>query len=98
MITNRTIKKHLQAHAPHLTHNEAFMADTIRQINLLPTPESELQKSLRRYNLMEQLAMRMDVARCLLIGGSSSIAVVYVAFAHLETILTTITTWLSVLI
>lgn len=73
------------------------MADTIRQIDLLPTPEGEFQRSLRRYNLMEQLAMRMDAARWLLIGGSGSIAIGYVTFVHLETILTTITTWLSVL-
>ena len=97
MITNRKIRKHLQAHTSQPTHNEAFMADTIRQIDLLPTPEGELQKSLHRYNLMEQLAMRMDIARWLLIGGSSSIAVGYVTFLHLETILTTLTTWLSVL-
>ena len=73
------------------------MADTIRQIDLLPAPEGELQKSLRRYNLMELLVMRMDVARWLIIGGSGSIAVGYVTFIHLEAILTTITTWLSVL-
>ena len=54
MITTRQIKKHLQAHAPQPTHSEAFMADTIRQIDLLPAPEGELQKSLRRYNLMER--------------------------------------------
>ena len=41
--------------------------------------------------------MRMDVARWLLIGGSSSIAVGYVTFVHLDTILTTLSTWLSVL-
>ena len=97
MITNRKIKKHLQAYAPQPTHSEDFMADTIRQIDLLPTPEGELQKSLRRYNLMELLAMRMDVARWLIIGGSGSIVVGYVTFIHLEAILTTITTWLSVL-
>ena len=56
------------------------MADTIRQIDLLPAPEGELQKSLRRYNLMERLAMRMDVARWLIVGGSGSIAVVYSAY------------------
>ena len=97
MITNRKIRKHLQAHAPQPTHSEEFMEDTIRQIDLLPTPEGEFQRSLRRYNLMEQLAMRMDAARWLLIGGSGSIAIGYVTFVHLETILTTITTWLSVL-
>ena len=97
MITNRKIRKHLQAHAPQPTHSEEFMADTIRQIDLLPTPEGEFQRSLRRYNLMEQLAMRMDAARWLLIGGSGSVAIGYVTFVHLETILTTITTWLSVL-
>lgn len=94
MITNRKIRKHLQVHAPQPTHSEEFMADTIRQIDLLPTPEGEFQKSLRRYNLMEQLAMRMDIARWLLIGGSGSILVGYLTFVHLDTILTTLTTWL----
>ena len=73
------------------------MENTIRQINLLPTPEGDLQKSLRRYNLVERLAMCMDVARWLIIGGSGSIAVGYVTFIHLEAILTTLTSLLSVL-
>jgi hypothetical protein len=73
------------------------MADTIRQIDLLPAPEGELQKSLRRYNLMERFAMRMDVARWLIIGGSGSLAVGYMTYINLETILTTLTTWLNVL-
>ena len=73
------------------------MADTIRQINLMPSPSSELQSSLHRYNLMERLAMRMDVARWLIIGGGGSIAVGYLTFVHLETILTTLTTFLRVL-
>ena len=97
MITNRKIKEHLLSHAPKPTQSEAFMADTIRQIDMLPAPEDELQKSLHRYNLMERLAMRMDIARWLIIGGSGSIAVGYLTFVHLETILTTLTTWLSVL-
>jgi hypothetical protein len=66
------------------------MADTIRQINLMPSPSSELQKSLRRYTMLEQLAMRMDVARWLLVGGTGSVAVGYVLFSHLEAILTAI--------
>ena len=97
MITNRKIKEHLLSHAPQPTQSEAFMADTIRQIDMLPAPKDELQKSLHRYNLMERLAMRMDIARWLIIGGSGSIAVGYLTFVHLETILTTLTTWLSVL-
>ena len=97
MITNRKIKEHLLSQAPQPTRSEDFMKDTIRQINMLPAPEDELQKSLYRYNLMERLAMRMDVARWLIIGGSGSIAVGYLTFVHLETILTTLTTWLSVL-
>lgn len=97
MITNRKIKEHLLSHAPQPTQSEAFMADTIRQIDMLPAPEDELQKSLHRYNLIERLAMRMDIARWLIIGGSGSIAVGYLTFVHLETILTTLTTWLSVL-
>jgi hypothetical protein len=97
MITNRKIKEHLLSHAPQPTQSETFMSDTIRQIDMLPAPEDELQKSLHRYNLMERLAMRMDIARWLIIGGSGSIAVGYLTFVHLETILTTLTTWLSVL-
>ena len=97
MITNRKIKEHLLSYAPQPTQSETFMSDTIRQIDMLPAPEDELQKSLHRYNLMERLAMRMDIARWLIIGGSGSIAVGYLTFVHLETILTTLTTWLSVL-
>ena len=97
MITNRKIKKHLQEHAPIPTHSEAFMADTIRQIDLLPTPESELQRSIYRYNLMERLAMRMDIARWVIIGGSGSMVVGYLTFVHLDTILTTLASWLTVL-
>ena len=90
MITNNTIKKRLRASAPQVKDNEAFMADTIRQINLMPSPSSELQKSLRRYTMLEQLAMRMDVARWLLVGGTGSVAIGYVVFSHLEAILTAI--------
>ena len=90
MITNNTIKKRLQASAPQVKDNEAFMADTIRQINLMPSPSSELQKSLRRYTMLEQLAMRMDIARWLLVGGTGSVAVGYAIFSHLEAILTAI--------
>ena len=90
MITNRKIKQRLRASAPQVKDNEAFMADTTRQINLMPSPSSELQKSLRRYTMLEQLAMRMDVARWLLVGGTGSVAIGYVVFSHLEAILTAI--------
>jgi hypothetical protein len=90
MITNTKIKKRLRASAPQVKDNEVFMADTIRQINLMPSPSSELQKSLRRYTMLEQLAMRMDVARWLLVGGTGSVAIGYVVFSHLEAILTAI--------
>ena len=90
MITNNTIKKHLRASAPQVKDNEAFMTDTIRQIDLMPSPSSELQKSLRRYTMLEQLAMRMDAARWLLVGGTGSVAVGYAVFSHLEAILTAI--------
>ena len=90
MITNRKIKQRLQASTPQINDNEAFMADTIRQINLMPSPSSELQESLRRYTMLEQLAMRMDAVRWLLIGGTGSVAVGYAVFSHLEAILTAI--------
>ena len=90
MITNRKIKQRLRASAPQVKDNEAFMADTIRQIDLMPSPSSELQKSLRRYTMLEQLAMRMDAARWLLVGGTGSVAVGYAVFSHLEAILTAI--------
>ena len=90
MITNTKIKKRLRASAPQVKDNEAFMADTIRQINLMPSPSSELQESLRRYTMLEQLAMRMDAAHWLLVGGTGSVAVGYAVFSHLEAILTAI--------
>ena len=90
MITNRKIKQRLRASAPQVKDNEAFMADTIRQINLMPSPSSELQESLRRYTMLEQLAMRMDAVRWLLVGGTGSVAVAYAVFSHLEAILTAI--------
>ena len=96
MITNYTIKKRLRASAPQVKDNEAFMADTIRQINLMPSPSSELQESLRRYTMLEQLAMRMDVARWLLVGGTGSVAIGYVVFSHLEAILTAISSLMVV--
>ena len=88
MITNNTIKKRLRASAPQVKDNEAFMADTIRQINLIPSPSREFQESLRRYTMLEQLAMRMDAVRWLLVGGTGSVAVGYAIFSHLEAILT----------
>ena len=90
MITNRKIKQRLRASAPQVKDNEAFMADTIRQINLMPSPSSELQKSLRRYTMLERLAMRMDAVRWLLIGGTGSVAVGYAIFSHFEAILSAI--------
>ena len=90
MITNTKIKKRLRASAPQVKDNEAFMADTIRQINLMPSPSSELQESLRRYTMLEQLAMRMDAVRWLLVGGTGSVAIAYAVFSHLEAILTAI--------
>ena len=90
MITNRKIKQRLRTSAPQVKDNEAFMADTIRQINLMPSPRSELQESLRRYTMLQRLAMRMDVARWLLVGGTGSVAIGYVVFSHLEAILTAI--------
>ena len=87
MITNTKIKKRLRASAPQVKDNEAFMADTIRQINLMPSPSSELQESLHRYTTLEQLAMRMDAVRWLLVGGTGSVAVGYAVFSNLEAIL-----------
>ena len=96
MITNTKIKKRLRASAPQAKDNEAFMADTIRQINLMPSPSSELQESLHRYTMLEQLALRMDAARWLLVGGTGSVAVGYAIFSHLEAILTAISALLIV--
>ena len=92
MITNRKFKQRLRASAPQVKDSETFMADTIRQINLMPSPSSELQESLRRYNMLERLAMRMDAVRWLLVGGTGSVAVGYIVFSNLETILTAIST------
>ncbi|MBQ5387735.1 MAG: hypothetical protein IIU55_01470 [Paludibacteraceae bacterium] len=96
MITNRKIKQRLRASAPQVKDNEAFMADMIRQINLMPSPSSELQESLRRYTMLERLAMRMDAVRWLLVGGTGSVVIGYVVFSNLEVILTTISALLVV--
>ena len=97
ILTIKTkISKRLRASAPQVKDNESFMADTIRQINLMPSPSSELQESLRRYTMLEQLAMRMDAVRWLLVGGTGSVAVAYAVFSHLEAILTAITALLVV--
>ena len=90
MMTNNAIKKHLRASAPQVKDNEAFMADTIHRLYLMPSPNSELQESLRRYTMLERLAMRMDAARWLLIGGTGSAVIGYVVFSNLEVILTAI--------
>ena len=93
ILTIKTkISKRLRASTPQVKDNEAFMAETIRQINLMPSPSSELQESLRRYTMLERLAMRMDAARWLLVGGTGSVAVEYIVFSNLETILTAIST------
>lgn len=95
IYTKNNIIKRLQATAPQPKNNEAFMADTIRQINLLPSPESELQKCLRRYTLMERLSMRMDAARWLLLGGTGSATVGYIVLSNYEAIMTALLTWIS---
>ena len=95
MVTNNTIKKHLQSSAPQPKKSEEFMADTIRQINLMPSPSSELQETLRKYTLMDRLVLRMDAARWLILGGSGSVAFGYVVFTHFDAIVTTIITWCS---
>ena len=97
ILTIKTkISKRLRASAPQVKDNEAFMADTIRQINLMPSPSSELQESLRRYTMLEKLAMQMDAVRWLLVGGTGSVAVGYTVFNHLEAILTAISAWIVV--
>ncbi|MBR5855102.1 MAG: hypothetical protein IKY87_05470 [Paludibacteraceae bacterium] len=97
MITNTKIKKRLRASAPQVKDNEEFMADTIRQINLMPSPSSELQESLRRYTMLERLAMQMDAVRWLLVGGTSSMTIGVVLFMHYEAIVSGVLTLLSIL-
>ena len=87
MIINKKINQHLRASAPQVKDNEAFMAETIHQINLLPSPESELQESLRRYTLMERLSLRMDVTRWVLLSGSGVAVGSYLMFANYEIVI-----------
>lgn len=97
MIVDKKIKQQLQASAPQPTKNKEFMADTIRQINLMPSPSSELQEYLRRYTIMERLAIQMDVIRWLLIGGTGSALTGYLCFTHFEAIISTITSFFILL-
>ncbi len=60
----------------------------------MPSPSNELQESLRRYTMLERLAMRMDAVRWLLVGGTGSVAVGYAVFSNLEAILTAISAFM----
>ena len=63
---------------------------------LLPL-QSIFIKNLLLFILMEQLAMRMDAARWILLGGTGSMAAGYVLFVHYEAILSGLLTLLSIL-
>lgn len=97
MIINRKIKQRLQASAPQPKDHEIFMADTIRQINLMPSPEGELQKSLKRYKLMERLTLRMDAFRWVMLSGTGSAVIGYVMFSNYDVIASHLITLLHML-
>ena len=95
MVTNNTIKKHLQSSAPQPKNSEAFMADTIRQINLMPSPSSELQSALHRYTWMELLSARIDAVRWLIFGGCGTLLLGVAVVVHYDTLLSALTTWMG---
>lgn len=97
MLTTNKIKNRLRANAPKLDDSELFMNDTIRQINLLPSPNSELQECLRRYNLLERLSFHLDAVRWVLLGGSGSAILGYFMFTNYEVILSSLIGFLQIL-
>lgn len=96
MRMKNNITKRLQETAPQPKDNETFMEDTIRQINLLPSPESELQKTLRQYTLLERLSMRIDAVRWLLLGGMSSATAGYIVLSNFESIMSALMSFLLI--
>lgn len=86
MTTNQRISDRLRRAAPVPSDSQAFMSDTLRQINLLPEPHSPEQELLRTLSWQERFALRTNATRLVLLGSSGYLLTAYVALTYSETI------------
>lgn len=89
MTTRQRISRRLRQTAPTPSDNQAFMKDTLRQINLLPEPTSPEQELLRTFSWRERFAFRADATRWLLLGTSGCAVVSYLIVAYSDILMTT---------
>ena len=97
MNRKNEIKRRLQSSAPTSSDSEIFMKEITRQIELLPSPESEIQNYLRRFHQTERLSMRIDAACGILVGGGVSAVMGYLLLSHYELLLSAIFSFLNLL-
>ncbi len=86
MTTNQRISDRLRRAAPVPSDRQAFINDTIRQINLLPEPTSPEQELLRTFTWRERFALRTNTTRWVLLGSSGCLLTAYIAITYSETI------------
>lgn len=89
MTTRQRISRRLRQTAPAPSDSQAFMQDTLRQINLLPEPTSPEQELLRTFSWRERFAFRADATRWLLLGTSGCAVVSYLLIAYSDLLVTT---------
>lgn len=89
MTTRQRISSRLRQTAPVPSDSQAFMQDTLRQINLLPEPTSPEQELLRTFSWRERFAFRTDATRWLLLGTSGCAVVSYLLIAYSDLLVTT---------
>lgn len=95
MTTRQRISRRLRQTAPAPSDSQAFMQDTLRQINLLPEPTSPEQELLRTFSWRERFAFRADATRWLLLGTSGCAVVSYLLVAYSDILMTTVMSLLT---
>ena len=92
MTTRQRISRRLRQTAPVPSDNEAFVRDTIRQINLLPEPHSREQALIRSVSLRERWAFRLGITRMVVVSGGGCLLLSYLFITYLDTLMTLLTT------
>lgn len=92
MTTRQRISRRLRQSAPVPSDNEAFVRDTIRQINLLPEPHSREQALIRSVSLRERWAFRLGITRMVVVSGSGCLLLSYLFITYLDTLMALLTT------